>query len=232
MANISWVDLSWCLIPLVIMAFIYWQWQANLRELGFAVLRMLLQLIAVGYVLLSIFSHPSSWISTLIVFIMLLIAAWIAIRPVRDKPEYFPAAVLSLTVSVLFHLLISILFILQNASWYKPDLLIPLAGMYLANTMNAISLCAERYAAEVEKSSSLHEAKLKAFHAAMIPQINSLLAVGLVALPGMMTGQILAGISPLIAVRYQIMIMVMLFCASGMGTALMLQILYKKQSNA
>ena len=59
----------------------------------------------------------------------------------------------------------------------------------------------------------------------MIPQINSLLAVGLVALPGMMTGQILSGVSPLIAVRYQIMIMAMVLGTAGIGAAMMLWLL-------
>jgi len=64
----------------------------------------------------------------------------------------------------------------------------------------------------------------------MIPQINSLLAVGLVALPGMMTGQILSGVSPLIAVRYQIMIMAMVLGAAGVGAALMLWLLSRLPS--
>ena len=65
----------------------------------------------------------------------------------------------------------------------------------------------------------------------MIPQINSLLAVGLVALPGMMTGQILSGVSPLIAVRYQIMIMTMVLGSAGVGSALLLYILGKNRRN-
>ena len=230
MTEIAWLDLSWCVIPLIIIGGIYRQWQGNLRELAVAVLRMLLQLVAVGYVLLSIFAQPSPWLSALIVIIMLMVAAWIAIRPVRDQSAYLLAATFSLAVAVVLHLFLSVVCILQAASWYQPDLLIPLAGMYLANTMNAISLSAERYAAERANLTSPHQAKIIAFHAAMIPQINGLLAVGLVALPGMMTGQILSGVSPLIAVRYQIMIMIMLLGASGMGAAMMLQILAGRES--
>ena len=97
--------------------------------------------------------------------------------------------------------------------------------MYFANTMNAISLAAERYHSELQNNQLADNARLTAFHAAMIPQINSLLAVGLVALPGMMTGQILSGVSPLIAVRYQIMIMAMILGTAGLGAALMLWLL-------
>ena len=63
---------------------------------------------------------------------------------------------------------------------------------------------------------------MTAYHAAMIPVINSLFAVGLVSLPGMMTGQILSGVSPLIAARYQIMVMCMIFASAGISTAVFL----------
>lgn len=69
------------------------------------------------------------------------------------------------------------------------------------------------------------KARLSAFHASMIPQINGLLVVGLVALPGMMAGQTLSGVSPLIAVRYQIMIMAMVLGTAGIGAAMVLWLL-------
>ncbi|WP_084624135.1 ABC transporter permease [Oceanospirillum beijerinckii] len=96
--------------------------------------------------------------------------------------------------------------------------------------MNAISLAAERFLAERHKQKSIAEARITAFHTAMIPQINSMLALGIVSLPGMMTGQILSGVSPLIAVRYQIMIMTMVLGASGLGVFLMLRQLSAKPS--
>jgi putative ABC transport system permease protein len=96
---------------------------------------------------------------------------------------------------------------------------IPLAGMTLANAMNAMSLAAERFETEIEQGASPDEARVTAMTTGMIPVINSLFAVGLVALPGMMTGQILSGISPLIAVRYQIMVMCMMFGGSGITAA-------------
>jgi putative ABC transport system permease protein len=102
--------------------------------------------------------------------------------------------------------------------------------MYFANTMNAISLAAERYHSELHNHQPENKARLSAFHASMIPQINSLLAVGIVALPGMMTGQILSGVSPLIAVRYQIMIMAMILGTTGMGAALMLWLLSRRKN--
>ncbi|MGK0248720.1 MAG: putative ABC transport system permease protein [Oleispira sp.] len=225
MTTISWFDLAWCLIPVVLVCAVYIAWQGKPSEIIIAVLRMAVQLIAVGYVLISIFENPSPWISAGIVTLMLLIAAWIAIRPVRHHKGYLPAAIIALGCSVGLHLCISLLLVLKADSWFQPQLLIPLAGMYFANAMNAISLAAERYHSELHNGVSAEKARLTAFHTSMIPQINGLLAVGLVALPGMMTGQILSGVSPLIAVRYQIMIMAMILGTAGIGAAMMLWLL-------
>ncbi|CAA0119800.1 putative iron export permease protein FetB [BD1-7 clade bacterium] len=231
MITISWLDLLWCLIPLAVVCGVYVSWQGKPSEIITASLRMVIQLVAVGYLLLAIFDNPSPWISSLIVSIMLLVAAWIAIRPVRHHKGYLFPAIAALGISVGFHLLITVWLILKADAWFEPRLIIPLAGMYFANTMNAISLAAERYHSELHNQKTVSEARLTAFHAAMIPQINGLLAVGLVALPGMMTGQILSGVSPLIAVRYQVMIMAMVLGASGVGAAIMLTILSKNRVN-
>lgn len=225
MATISWFELAWCLIPIILVCAIYLSWQGKPSEILIASGRMIVQLIAVGYVLISIFNNPSPWISLAIVSLMLIAASWISIRPVRHHKGYFLPAAIALGISVALHLVISLMLVLKAGSWFEPRLLIPLAGMYFANTMNAISLAAERYHAELHNNVAEDKARLTAFHAAMIPQINSLLAVGLVALPGMMTGQILSGVSPLIAVRYQIMIMTMVLGAGGLGAALMLWLL-------
>ena len=102
---------------------------------------------------------------------------------------------------------------------------VPLAGMIFANTMNTVSLAGERYESERSRGASSVEARCTALDASLIPQINGLLAVGLVSLPGMMTGQILSGVEPLVAVRYQIMVMCMVFGAGGLGAATYLTLL-------
>jgi putative ABC transport system permease protein len=106
--------------------------------------------------------------------------------------------------------------------------MIPLAGMVFANSMNAVSLAVERINAELERQVNFDDARNIAMHAALIPTINSMLAVGLVSLPGMMTGQILSGISPLVAARYQIMVICMIFAAGGLSTAIFLEMSRKK----
>ena len=189
---------------------------------------MTLQLIGVGYVLVALFGNPSIWLTLTVLLVMISAAAWISIRPVNHHKEFLKPAFIALGVSVALHLLITLKLVLAVDVWYEPRVIIPLAGMYFANTMNAISLAAERYHAELHQGKDEPSARLSAFHAAMIPQVNGLLAVGLVALPGMMTGQILSGVSPLIAVRYQIMIMTMILGTSGMGAALMLWLLGRR----
>ena len=232
MATLSWFSLLWCLIPLITVAVIYWRWQQPVQEVLIASVRMIVQLIAVGYFLIVLFKQPSPWVSVLVVAVMMVIAAWIAIRPVRNQTQVLIPAIIALLLAVGLHLAMSLTLVLQLPQWYLPHTLIPLAGMYLANTMNALSLSAERYFAELSSGGTPEKARSTAFSAAMIPQVNSLLAVGLVALPGMMTGQILSGVSPLIAVRYQIMIMAMILGCTGLGSALLLTQLYRHNRQA
>ena len=97
--------------------------------------------------------------------------------------------------------------------------------MIFANAMNTVSLAEERFQSETLKNMPYREARAAAFQTSLIPLLNSFFAVGVVALPGMMTGQILAGISPLVAVRYQVMVMCMLLGASGIASATYLVLL-------
>lgn len=230
MQTISWLALSWCLIPIVLIAFIYWRWFGTASEVIAASARMLVQLIAVGYLLLLIFTQPSIGISLFVMLVMFVAASWISIRPVKQHQGIVLPAAIALVISVIFHLAISLKLVLQVEQWFEPRVLIPLAGMYFANTMTSISLTAERYFSELKNGALPDLAKKTAFQASMIPQINGLLAVGLVSLPGMMTGQILSGVSPLIAVRYQIMIMAMVLGTAGVGSLLFLWQLTRKSS--
>jgi putative ABC transport system permease protein len=220
--NIPWLALLWCLVPLLLVLMITIRWQSKPKDVLVASARMLVQLLTVGYLLTLLFTQPVWWITLSILAFMLLVATWIALRPVREHKGLLSPALLALGIPVIFHLFISIELVLDVSPWYEPRIVIPLAGMFFANTMNSISLATERYFSEYEHNKDALRARSKGFSAAMIPQINALLAVGLVALPGMMTGQILSGVSPLIAIRYQILIMCMLLGTTGLGAALML----------
>ena len=94
--------------------------------------------------------------------------------------------------------------------------------MIFANAMTAVTLSAERYDAEREGGRSVEHARNTAWNAALIPQVNAFLAVGLVALPGIMTGQVIAGADPMEAVRYQIMVMAMVMGSAGLAVAIFL----------
>ena len=110
--------------------------------------------------------------------------------------------------------------------FYEPRYVIPIAGMIYANSMNAVSLAAERLEKEL-KTSTYKEANRAAFKASMMPKINIFLAVGIVSLPGMMTGQILSGVDPLVAVRYQIVVMAMILGSSGISVVIYLKYIKK-----
>jgi putative ABC transport system permease protein len=106
--------------------------------------------------------------------------------------------------------------------------MIPLAGMIFATAMTSISLAGERVQSELMQGKSYENASKVAFNTSMIPNINAMFAVGLVSLPGMMTGQILSGVSPFIAARYQIMVMCMLFAAAGISAFIFLNFAKKQ----
>ena len=115
--------------------------------------------------------------------------------------------------------------VLRLEPWFEPRYLIPLGGMIFANAMNAVSIAAERFSAERAGGAEYLSARQAALRAALIPLINSLFAVGIVSLPGMMTGQILSGVDPLVAARYQIMVMGMVFGSGGLSAACFLVLL-------
>lgn len=222
-ADISLLSLSVAFVPVFIVVVILWHWKANPGNALYAIVRMLLQLLLVGYFLGFIFQSESVLLVLVILSLMLGIAAWIALRTATDltKALYFEAW-LAILVGGGFVLALVTQGVLKLNPWYAPSYMIPLAGMIFANSMTAISLAVERYEAEVERGVEIKRSRVIALQAAMIPVVNSLLAVGLVSLPGMMTGQILSGVEPLIAARYQIMVMCMIFGSAGISTALFL----------
>lgn len=217
------------LLPIGFILWLFWRWQAGSRDVLIACVRMTLQLLMIGYLLVYLFAASHVVVSLLVLSFMLLVAGWIALRPVRQQTGLLLSAVFALGIAVVLHLGLSLLLVVKVEPWYQANVFIPLAGMYIANSMNGISLTAERFYAELEHGNTLLQARNSAFRAAMLPQVNGLLAVGLVALPGMMTGQILSGVSPLVAVRYQIMIMTMLLGTTAMASAVMLVIMVRRK---
>lgn len=218
-------QLALTFIPVVITLVILVRWSYGAGKALYALGRMVIQLMAIGYVLAWIFQADNGLLILIVLSIMLCAAAWISVGTVSEyRRHLLQAAFLSMLLGGGLTLLLITQVALQIDPWYLPQYLVPLAGMVFANAMTAVSLAAERLYSELGHQVNWEEARIKAYQAAMIPVINSLLAVGLVSLPGMMTGQILSGVSPLVASRYQIMVMCMIFASAGISSAVFLSL--------
>ena len=221
--TLSLPQLALAFIPVAITLAILVKWSLNAGNVLYALGRMLVQLLLIGYVLAWIFEAESSGLILLVLAIMVLASSWIALRTVpKQRVALLGASLAGIAIGGGITLIIISQAVLQLQPWYMPRYLVPLAGMVFANGMTAVSLAAERLYSELGHGDSWAQARDTAFQTAIIPVVNSLFAVGLVSLPGMMTGQILSGVSPLIAARYQIMVMCMIFASAGMCTAIFL----------
>ena len=220
-------NLLYMLLPLTVVGYYYYKWTDNSTEILYATLRMVVQLILIGYALVYIFKNNSWYLGFFIIVFMIIMASFIALRNVeqRNVSTYF-IILFAIAVGGTINLVLIIEFVLDLTPFYEPRYVVPIAGMIYANSMNAISLAAERLEKEL-KLLTREEAKKIAFKASLIPRINTFLAVGIVALPGMMTGQILSGVDPLVAVRYQIVIMAMVLGSSGISVILYLKMASK-----
>ena len=152
---------------------------------------------------------------------MIGVSTWIALRSFKEnETKPYLIVLISIGLPGLILLVVVTQLVLEMPRWFEPNLVTPIAGMIFANSMNTVSLAAERFESEIKRGESYIIARGTALDATLIPQINSLFAVGLVALPGMMTGQILSGVDPNIAVRYQIMVMWMIFGSGGIAAVI------------
>ncbi len=192
-------------------------------EMLWASVRMVLQLLAVGYLLHVVFTINSPLPVVLILLVMVGFSLQVMGSRVRHKmPRFYRVVGSSIVVGCGGVTFLFCSLVVGYAPWYDPRYLIPLAGMIIGNSMNGASLAAERLAAEVRERREEIETAIclgatarqasetavrNAFRAALIPTMNTMAAMGIVSLPGMMTGQILSGTAPAIAVRYQIAIM-------------------------
>ncbi|NKB99120.1 MAG: ABC transporter permease [Pseudomonadales bacterium] len=218
MPTVSYEMMLFAFIPSVAVFIFMRSWSLNVGQAMWANARMFIQLIAVGYVLTFVFETNNPILVCVIVVLMIVIATAIAIRPLKEKSSRrYLIALAALAIPGMIILAIVTQLVVDLPRWFEPRFVVPIAGMIFANAMNTVSLAAERYEAELGRAQPYEHARNIAMDAAMIPQINALLAVGLVSLPGMMTGQILSGVEPLVAVKYQIVVMCMIFSSAGLG---------------
>lgn len=213
------------------------------RELFVASLRMTVQLLLVGGVLTWIFTQTSAWPVLLAGLVMAIAAGVSAVDRVRRRfVGIYWRSTLAITSAAFAVTAIALVGILRVRPWYDPQLAIPLLGMVLGNALTAVSLALDRFTAalvseraQVETLLSLGATRWEAAHAllrdtlrvAMVPTLNTMAVMGIVSLPGMMTGQILAGAAPAKAVGYQIVIMFMIASASALGTLAILLLAFR-----
>lgn len=203
------------------------------RQLLIASVRTVTQLLLIGYVLRWVFNFDQVSVVLGISAVMITVAARAAVaRSERTFAGVTWDALITLTMMSLLTTITATYLVIQVDPWYEPQYFIPLLGMVLGNTLTGISLSLDTFLERLLSKKSQIEMDLahgasrweasrsiiaESARRGMIPMINSMMVVGLVSLPGMMTGQILAGADPLQAVKYQIVVMFMLAAASALG---------------
>jgi putative ABC transport system permease protein len=235
--SLSALDLSLAALLVGVLALISRSMRLKLEnQLVIAAVRMTVQLLLIGVVLKALFSHAHPGWVALMAGVMLLAAGW-EVRG-RQKRRFaggwgFGLGTLSMFISSFSITVIALTVIIGPHPWYEPQYAIPLLGMLLGNTMNGIAIAMDRLTASAWDQRTKIEGRLVLGHtwtqaiekargdsirSGLIPIINSMMAAGLVSLPGMMTGQILGGNPPMEAVKYQILIMFLIAGGTGLGT--------------
>lgn len=219
------------------LAALSWRMELGIAgQLLVAALRTAVQLMLIGFVLKVLFENVNVLFMVVVASVMALAAG----REVMARQQYrfaglwgFGLGTLSMTISSFAVTLLALTIIIEIEPWYAPQYAIPLLGMVLGNSMTAIALAVDRLTATVRQQRNVVEARLAlgegwasaigdlrrdSVRTGLVPIINAMAAAGIVSLPGMMTGQILAGAPPIEAVKYQILIMFLIAVSSGLGT--------------
>ena len=189
--------------------------------------RMIVQLAIIGLILQFIFNRENPWLAFLWMLIMLANAVLTLKGRLKfQKKILLPVLIFSLLTTTLIVMPWLIIVVLRPEPLFAPRFLIPIYGMILGNSMNNCSLALERFESGLSENWKAYYTRLslgasqweailpafrKAMQAALMPELLTIASMGMVTLPGMMTGQILGGASPLVAIKYQMMIMIGIF---------------------
>jgi putative ABC transport system permease protein len=218
------------------------------RDLAIATVRTFLQLIALGLVLRWVFGVDSPWLVLAILVLMMAAAAQTIVKRAPDAPPGIFGSSLVTMLLTGFTVTFAVTgLIIQVEPWYRAQYVIPIAGMVLGNSMNGIALSLERTFADLDARSgevlaltalgatpweAAGDSVRVAIRAGLIPTINAMAAAGIVFIPGMMTGQVLAGADPLAASYYQIVVMLMVSAATALGSVLAVMLSYRRRFTA
>jgi len=218
------------------------------KTLLIASLRMAAQLLLVGFILESIFALKTPLPVVGIGLVMAALASVAAVRRTRRRfPGIYWNSLLSILGSAFLVTGAALVGIIQVRPWFEPQYAIPLLGMVLGNILTGVSLALDRFMDGVAQDRERIEADLAlgatrweaaqplvndSLRIGMIPTINAMMVMGVVSLPGMMTGQLLAGAAPTSAVRYQIVIMFMIAAATALGTLGVIGLAFRALFNA
>ncbi|KPJ83243.1 MAG: ABC transporter permease [Spirochaetes bacterium DG_61] len=208
----------------------------TVKRILIAMIRMTVQLGAMGLYLDYLFRFNNAWVNIGWVLLMIAIANITVNRNTGLRTlRLFLTIMLGLTVSAFFVIIIFIFIAIRPEPFYDARYLIPISGMVVGNCMRANTIALERFFSSVRKNekefltyllmgATLREAALpyirEAVRPALAPQLATMATLGLVSLPGMMTGQILGGSTPIVAIKYQIGIMIAIFTAITLTTVL------------
>ena len=230
---------------LVTGAIALWMQLGVTKDLAVAAVRTYVQLLLLGLVLRWAFAADRWWWVVGILAIMTVAAARIILKRAPDAPSgLFLAAVTSMAVTGITVTFAVTGLVVGAEPWYSPRYVIPIAGMVLGNSMTGIALSLERVFADLDARAdeiramtalgaspweAAHPSVRAALRAGLIPAINAMAAAGIVFIPGMMTGQILAGADPLEATKYQIVVMLMVAAAEIVGAALAVLMSYRRR---
>lgn len=214
------------------------------QRLLIASVRTVVQLLLIGFVLQWIFALQAWYLVLALLTTMTAIAGVAAVR--RTGHRYrgiWLDSVVSMWASSWLVTGVALTAIIDIRPWYQPQYAIPLLGMILGNTLNGISLGLDRFGEELDAKRDQVETLLalgatrweaargpiqQAVRTGLVPIINSMMVVGLVSLPGMMTGQLLAGVEPVQAVMYQIVIMFLIAAGTSLGTVSVVLLGYRR----
>lgn len=237
--SLSAFDLSLAALLVVILAVISLVLKLDLAgRIVIAGIRTVVQLLLIGLVLKTLFSHVDFlWVSALSIFMLLVAGREVMARQQRRFGGLwgYGLGTLSMFISSFTLTIYALIVIVGTDPWYTPQYAIPLLGMMLGNTMTGVSLALDKLTTTAWEQRMVIEARLilgqdwrtaigditrDSVRIGMIPMINAMAAAGIVSLPGMMTGQILSGTEPIEAVKYQILIMFLITAGTGFSAIL------------